>query len=411
LSNTIQLIKILLNNNNYTKYSNHIEPILKNNKEVYNLYNYLSKLQSRYERDISVEEFSLYVLVNCPEKDRDVFSLLLKQLSAVEEDSLVVDDILVDLTNRKRAYDLALAALEVSEGKKEFTDLLVLAENLNATESVSDSFSGMFVTTDLEELYDSAERVLGLRWRLPFLNQSLGSLRPGDFGFVFARPETGKTTFLASESTHFAEQLREDAGPIIWFNNEERGDKVQLRLYQALFGITLTELLSNRPKYDAIYNERIGNKLKIYDSAAIHRKQVEFLCHELAPSMLIFDQLDKIKGFVDDREDLRLGAIYIWARELAKTYCPTIAVCQADASGEGKKWLTMENVANAKTAKQAEADWILGIGKSHNEAEEFSRYLNINKNKLLGDADTLPELRHGRTTVRIRADIARYEEY
>ena len=29
-------------------------------------------------------------------------------------------------------------------------------------------------------------------------------------------------------------------------------------------------------------------------------------------------------------------------------YCPVIGVCQSDVSGEGKRWLTMDNVANAK---------------------------------------------------------------
>lgn len=70
--------------------------------------------------------------------------------------------------------------------------------------------------------------------------------------------------------------------------------------------------------------------------------------------------------------------------ELAKAYCPVIGVSQSDASGEGKKWLNMDNVANAKTAKQAEADWILGIGRTHDTVDEYTRYFCISKNKLLG---------------------------
>lgn len=70
----------------------------------------------------------------------------------------------------------------------------------------------------------------------------------------------------------------------------------------------------------------------------------------------------------------------------------------------------MDNVANAKTAKQAEADWILGIGKTHNESEEYQRFLSICKNKLMGDEDTEPMLRHGHLTVKIKPDIARYED-
>jgi hypothetical protein len=123
---------------------------------------------------------------------------------------------------------------------------------------------------------------------------------------------------------------------------------------------------------------------------------------------VIFDQIDKIKGFAADREDLRLGAIYVWARELAKMYCPVIGVCQADGQAENVKWLTMEHVSNAKTSKQAEADWILGIGKIHAEGADYSRYLNISKNKLLGDPDTVADFRHGRFETYIEPQIARY---
>ncbi len=68
----------------------------------------------------------------------------------------------------------------------------------------------------------------------------------------------------------------------------------------------------------------------------------------------------------------------------------------------------MENVANAKTSKQAEADWILGIGKRTVEGYEYSRTLHLSKNKLTGDVDTVAELRHGTRDVGIRPEIARY---
>jgi KaiC/GvpD/RAD55 family RecA-like ATPase len=404
----LQLLKLLLNYNYYNKYNNYISKFFnKDNIELYTLYNFLVSLHNKYEKDITLEEYTLYVLTNCTEKYKESLAVLLESLSNVDESSVVVEDIIKDLEYRQKAYDVALAALEVSEGRKDFNDLLVLAKDLNVSESDSIASESMFVTNDLEELYNEQIHKQGLRWRLGTLNRMLGSLRPGDFGFIFARPETGKTTFLASEISHFAKQVDK---PILWFNNEEQGSKVQLRLYQAMLGCTLTELFSDIHGNKQRYLELGGSNIKIFDSASIHRKQVEQLVRELEPSLIIFDQIDKIKGFTDDREDLRLGAIYIWARELAKEYCPAIAVCQADASGEGKRWLTMENVANAKTAKQAEADWILGIGKTHAVTEEYQRHLSLCKNKLSGDADTDPNLRHGRETVNIKPEIARYED-
>jgi len=154
----------------------------------------------------------------------------------------------------------------------------------------------------------------------------------------------------------------------------------------------------------------MGDSIRMVDRAQINRFDVERLCKELSPSLVIMDQIDKIHGFDSDREDLRLGYIYQWARELSKTYAPVIAVCQSDGSGEGQRWLTMANVANAKTSKQAEADWILGIGRVNDPGYDEIRYLHLSKNKLLGDKDSNPGLRHDRWEVLIEPRIARYTD-
>lgn len=70
----------------------------------------------------------------------------------------------------------------------------------------------------------------------------------------------------------------------------------------------------------------------------------------------------------------------------------------------------MIHVAEAKTAKQAEADWILGIGKTYDQGFEYTRFLNICKNKLTGDIDTDPGARHGQFMVLIKPEIGRYED-
>lgn len=69
----------------------------------------------------------------------------------------------------------------------------------------------------------------------------------------------------------------------------------------------------------------------------------------------------------------------------------------------------MDDVDSSKTAKQGEADFIIGIGKESDNTSN-ARYLNISKNKLVGDADSLPDLRHGNQTVLIKPEIARYED-
>lgn len=408
--NELNLIKLLYNHTYYKKYGLFVNDLVKDNKEIKIIYSCLCRLHEKYKRDISHTELALYILVNCLEKDKDVLSKILQEINATELENTVFEDILQTTIQRQQAYELAATALEVSEGRANFDTLVDKSKTLNATPQVS-NLEQSIVTQNLQELYDTEVSKSGLRWRLNSLNTMLGSLRKGNFGFIFARPETGKTTFLASEISFFAQQLIDkDVGPILWFNNEEDGNAVKTRIYQGVLGLTRDDLYQNIGENDAKYKELGGDKIILIDNASLHRTQIEILCEKHQPSCLVIDQIDKIKGFSDDREDLRLGSIYIWARGLAKTYCPVIGVCQADASGEGKKWLTMENVANAKTAKQAEADWMLGIGKTHNVVEEYLRFLHLSKNKLPGDYDTNPDKRHGYETVRINAEVARYED-
>jgi len=70
----------------------------------------------------------------------------------------------------------------------------------------------------------------------------------------------------------------------------------------------------------------------------------------------------------------------------------------------------MGHVSNAKTAKQAEADFIIGIGKENSPGFESIRFLNISKNKLTGDIDTDSAYRHAQLEVKIHPEVARYED-
>lgn len=318
-----------------------------------------------------------------------------------------VQNLLESFKTNRTLLDLSSAAYDAQRGYKQLSEVISIADKLK--EPVTRT-KVEFVTDDIHEILNDIVRTPGLRWRLNCLNRSLGSLRKGDFGFVFARPETGKTTFLASEVTQMATQLTNEDGPILWFNNEEQGKKVKLRCYQAALGKTKEWVEEYPNQARAEYETLTKCKIKIIDSASTHRRQVEAICSQEKPSLIIFDQIDKVKGFSSDREDLVMGAIYQWAREVSKTYAPVIGVCQADGTAEGEKWLYMGHVANAKTAKQAEADFILGIGKSNEQGYEYIRYFNISKNKLTGDSDTLPSHRHARLEVLIRPEIARYED-
>ena len=383
-------------------------------KELHPVYSVLDNFhQSNTDKiNLTVADLS-NILFAHKHKDVAYYEGVIETLDKLEVSTQSTNVLLQSFVENKLLKEISLAAYDVTEGRlsKEKFNLLLDAFTTEKSSTVTqEEFE--FVSDDIEQLLVETFRKKGLRWRLNTLNQMLGSLRGGDFGFIFARPETGKTTFLASETTFMAEQLSEEAGPIVWLNNEEKGSKVKIRCYQAALGASLAAINSNPVAARNAYMQRTKGKHMILNpTGSISKTMVERICKQYKPSLLIFDQIDKIVGFEADREDLKLGYMYQWARELAKEHdCAVIGVCQADGSGEGQKWLTMGNVANAKTAKQAEADWIVGIGKVADVGYENLRYLNASKNKLAGDEDTDPTMRHGKREVLIKAEIARYED-
>lgn len=409
----LAIIKYILIYNNYILYNRYID-ISKDLKEVYILYNTLKELHTRLPTvDKTVDELEASVFAFYPamaKSERATIGDLCQQLRSLEVSDDVAKSLLQSIVQRATARDLALAALNLAEGRETVETVSALHERLHGQSQstvLEDADLKFFVTDNLHKLREHTIATGGLYWPLQTLNYSLGPLRKGDFGFVFARPETGKTTFISHIVTHMSTQMDT---PIVWFNNEEQGEKVRVRTYQSLLGTTTDELFKSIDKNQLLYNEKTGGRIRIYDDASIHRNDVERIIKNLNPGLIIFDQIDKIKGFDADRPDLVYGRIYQWARELAKIYCPCIGTCQSDGTGEGIKWLTMSHVAEAKTSKQAEADWILGIGRSNEGGTEDVRYFNISKNKLMGDEKTDPELRHGRFDVWIRPQIARYED-
>lgn len=403
-------VVLLLQKETYHDYIDTIDlSYLKDNyKELSYLYSCLKEVHSLVEGDVDLPTLQAFFFQKYPDLDKEVYLDLFKTLSEAPINPALGVALLKQIKARKQALKLSEAAFRFSTGHAKYEDIDYEFVRMESPETSKEEF--VFVTTSLSSIIHDIFQKPGLRWRLDALNKSLGSLRKGNFGFLFARPEVGKTTFLASEISYMLTQLLEEDGSIIWFNNEQVGAEVMLRVYQGYFGLKLEQIKSNPEKYEEAFNSQTKGKFLLVDDANIEKSMVERIIKRYNPSLVVFDQIDKIKGFAADREDLRLGAIYIWARELAKSYCPVIGICQADGTGENVKWLTMDNVANAKTSKQAEADWILGMGAVHAEGMQFIRYLNISKNKLMGDDDTLPKLRHGRFEVMIEPEIARFRD-
>ena len=306
---------------------------------------------------------------------------------------------------------------KVKEGESDLEHVHILATNaLKDVERYIEK-DELFVSADLSSIADRITSS-GYEWRLDALNRSLGPLRTGNFVIVAARVEVGKTTFLASEVSYLAQQLPADR-PVVWINNEEESTVVFFRIVQATLGVESKVIIADSKAAMDKYTEMMGgNKDKIRVTKDTNNmRDLETLFKEVNPGLIIFDQLDKVDGVKSDEpEHLRLGKLYKWARELARTYGPVIAASQLSAGAVELKdppFIGLDALRGSKTDKPGEADAVLTIGKYKEPKSpevEMIRTINVPKNKLPGGGTKQMESeRHGQYLVTIDPIRARYE--
>lgn len=268
-----------------------------------------------------------------------------------------------------------------------------------------------YITDDIGDLLAEEEADTGLHWRLGCLNECVRPLRPGDAVIVAARPDRGKTTFLASELTHMASQLPEGRG-VLWLNNEGPGKRIIPRLYQAALGATLDQLieLNRRGVLKDLYAATVGaiDKIKIVDVHNMDNFTVEGIVEKYNPGLIVFDMIDNIRGFGDAaRTDLGLERMYQWARELAvRIGAVSIATSQISADGAGLQFPADHMLKDSKTGKLGACDLIVMIGAVDDPGYANARFISTPKSKLRrpgkpGDP---------RATVKYDPQRARYED-
>lgn len=306
---------------------------------------------------------------------------------------------------------------KVKEGSSDLEHVHILATDALKNVERYIEKDELFVSADLSSIADRISST-GYEWRLDVLNRSLGPLRNGNFVIVAARVEVGKTTFLASEVSYIAQQLPKDR-PVVWVNNEEESSVVFFRIVQAALGVESKEMIADSKAAMLAYTALMGgdkDKIRVTKDTN-HVKDLETLFREINPGLIIFDQLDKVSGFKEsEREDITLGKIYKWARELARTYGPVIAASQLSATAVDLKdppFIGMDALRGSKTDKPGEADAVITLGKykePKTPEEEMIRTINVPKNKLPGGGTKQMESeRHGQYLVTIDPIRARFE--
>jgi replicative DNA helicase len=339
------------------------------------------------------------------EEKREVYKTIAHAVDSITEP--VDQSILNVLALRDMAGALVFESERVVAGEVDTHELIkTLIEEYEDLTGISHDEKEMWVDTPGGSLFDPTTLTAGLHWRLTFLNEALGALQKGNLVIVSARPETGKTSFLASEATFMNEQLEEDE-KVFWFCNEEPGENIKRRIITAHLNKDAIHVAHNLSKFTADMND-LDLGFRIAHKGRMSIKDIEKALRGQKPGLIIIDQLRKLDSpWNAAQEHLRLQKLYEWARQIAADHAPVLAVHQTGATGEGVLYLGMEHLHGSKTDVQGEADAIIMIGRENTPSMDALRGISIPKNKMIGNN---PLKRHGREVVTIITDTGRYHD-
>ena len=360
----------------------------------------LINAHAKYEKDLTHGELrALFDTEHpaLPDSARDRYRAHIDSLEDSSGDNYDLQyDIVKKFWMRNRARIISELSVDIFLGKSdEFGELQRLIES-TAEDSIGEKTTYTEVDMGLEELLDSLTLEPDFAFNWDPLSKVVPGLDRGHFGIIFARPETGKTTFISFLAKKF---LGQGLTVAVW-GNEEPAVRTKLRIIQSHFEVTREELFEGRGQFSKAWTEQIADRLHVLDCVGTTIQEIDDWCKINKPDVVFIDQLDKVKiGGKFNRGDEKLKEIYLQAREIAKkNNCLVWGVSQASAEAEGMRNVEYQYLDNSKTGKAGEADLIIGIGKKNDDqGRDGLRHLCISKNKQNGW--------HG--TVDVRMDMTR----
>ncbi len=250
---------------------------------------------------------------------------------------------------------------------------------------------------NIDRMLDDEQNDWGFHWPQDAMNQSMRSMRPGDFGIIGARVDIGKSSKIAHAVAHWAPQVDKlfpgEGRTIIWLNNEGPGNRLNQRLVNATLNMNMEEMVnaraSGRNLWDEVLQAWGGRRVvTVYD---VHDRPLSFLeniVRRTKPVIVVVDMLDNVPfdgavGNGGQRTDQILEAAYQRARIWGVKYnTAVLATSQLSAEAAGNLFPGMHLLSNSKTGKAGAADFIMMLGASDDPLLRNSRWLSLPKNKM-----------------------------
>lgn len=261
-------------------------------------------------------------------------------------------------------------------------------ETMQIRSAIGASAESMFDEPDIHAILAEQDRDEGLKFRQLCLQEFIKGLMPPLSLAFCAGVDSGKTSFLCDALTYFAPQAAKlwPGRPIIWFSNEGVVREIWPRLYSAALGVDSKKLahMPARELYDK-YEKAVGGDrhiIKMKDAHGWSLAQVNAICEELKPIIVVYDMLANFKLPGVEKRHEKMEMLFQEVREMGALH-DHIAFATVQLSAEGYDQLYPPGTAlkDAKIGIQGALDIQINMGKLNDPAYEATRGFSLPKNK------------------------------
>lgn len=258
--------------------------------------------------------------------------------------------------------------------------------------TLAQSTSAQWIDDSIEDILKHEEKDYGLKFPTGVLAGAIKGVLGGASVAIAGRPDKGKTSLIAFILAHFAKQLDnyfDPERPILWLNNEGKGQRIVPRIYQAALGLDMDELvaLSNAGELRARYEAVVGrvDRIRVKDMHGASFAQIEQVVEAMRPCVVVWDMMANFRLGSSSGGGNKADEIeekWQVAREMAVRH-DFVSLGTVQISNEGGNMLypPYSALKDSKTGIQGATDIILMMGALDTPEMASLRGLSTPKNK------------------------------
>jgi hypothetical protein len=342
---------------------------------------------------LDVDSLCALIKLRCSSSSREQIQLALHQASRLQTtfpaDS--VAGVVMQLTELELAGRLGSLLTKYQNGGEVELAHEVSRMSQDTLRNISQSAPTDWIDDSIESILKAEGEDYGLKFPTTVLREHIKGLLGGASIAIGARPDKGKTSLIAFILAHFAKQVDQffdPDRPILWLNNEGKGQRIVPRLYQAALGLKMPELihLSNEGKLAAQYAKAVGraDRIRVKDMHGASLAQIETVIEAMRPCVVVWDMLANFRlpgaGAVNKADETEQK--WQQAREMAVRHdFVSMATVQVSAEGGNMLFPPYSALKDSKTGIQGATDIILMLGALDSAEMSKLRGIATPKNK------------------------------